>query len=134
MNQHPTTWAWAQDLKGLSKLVLLGLADYFGTKSKAAFPSFETLADKCDISRTSVYNAIKDLKLAVLIRVTQRREDDRQLSNLYTLLTKKKAVKQVDLSSKLSSDLSSRSCTRPVWMTRNEYPEALTPSPSLSGG
>ena len=128
MSHAASNWAWwdARGLKPNAKLVLLALADYADDRSQC-WPSYETLADKCDISRTSVYNAIKDLKLAVLIRVTQRREDDRQLSNLYTLLTKKKAVKQVDLSSKLSSDLSSKQgstvCTQTVNRTVNQNPK-----------
>ena len=68
-------------MKGLSKLVLLGLADYSGTKNKAAFPSFETLAKKCGISRSTIVRAIKDLVKAGLVT----KENRPNSSNLYHL-------------------------------------------------
>ena len=81
MNQHPASWAWEQNVKGLSKLVLLGLADYSGTKNKAAWPSFETLAKKCGISRSTIVRAIKDLVKAGLVT----KENRPNSSNLYHL-------------------------------------------------
>ena len=81
MNQHPASWAWEQNVKGLSKLVLLGLADYSGTKNKAAFPSNETLAKKCGISRSTVIRAIKDLVKAGLVTKEKRPNS----SNFYHL-------------------------------------------------
>ena len=140
MSHAASNWAWwdARGLKPNAKLVLLALADYADDRNQC-WPSYETLADKCDISRTSVYSAIKDLKSAALIRVTQRREDDKQLSNLYTLLTKKKAVKQADqssdqssdLSSDLSSDQSSDVCTQTVNRTVNR---TVNQNPKEKGG
>jgi len=84
LNQHPASWAWEQNVKGFSKFVLLGLADYCGTKNKAAFPSIETLAKKCGISRSTVIRAIKDLVKAGLVTKEKRPNS----SNLYHLNVK----------------------------------------------
>ena len=47
MNGHPTTLAWKQDVGGLTKLVLLALADHSGANWSVAYPSQQYLADKC---------------------------------------------------------------------------------------
>ena len=67
MNQHPATWAWAQDLKGHVKLILLALADHSGESWGAAFPSMESLAKKAGISRATVIRCIKELTKAKYI-------------------------------------------------------------------
>jgi len=61
LNQHPATWAWAQDLKGHVKLILLALADHSGGNWSVVFPSMETLAKKAGISRATVIRCIKEL-------------------------------------------------------------------------
>ena len=61
MNGHPTTLAWKQDVGGLTKLVLLALADHSGANWSVAYPSQQYLADKCGISRSSVVRALGEL-------------------------------------------------------------------------
>ena len=60
MNGHPTTLAWKQDVGGLTKLVLLALADHSGANWSVAYPSQQYLADKCGISRSSVVRALEE--------------------------------------------------------------------------
>lgn len=62
MNQHPAFWAWSvQDLKSNTKFVLLALADHAGSAWKAAWPSYDTLAEKTNLSRSTVIRCVKEL-------------------------------------------------------------------------
>ena len=116
MSHLASSWAWdsTAGLKANAKLVLLAMADYADDRNQC-WPAYETLADKCDISRTSVYDAIKALCDLKLIAITKRYDEGKRASNLYTLAVGTKAknlssngcTQHVDLSSKLSSDLSS---------------------------
>ena len=81
MNGHPSTWAWDEKAGGFSLLVLLALADYACMKNKPPFPSYETLATKCGISRSSVIRALSKLEKAKLVTKEKRFNK----SNLYHL-------------------------------------------------
>ena len=81
MNQHPTTWAYDQEVRGFTKFVLCTLADYAGMKNKPPFPSYETLAAKCGISRSSVIRALSELEKAKLVTKEKRFNK----SNIYHL-------------------------------------------------
>lgn len=81
MNGHPKTWAYEQDVRGLTKFVLCTLADYAGMKNKPPFPSYETLAAKCGISRSSVIRALSKLEEAKLVTKEKRFNK----SNIYHL-------------------------------------------------
>ena len=81
MNGHPTTWAYDQEVRGFSLLVLLALTDYAGMKNKPPFPSYETLAAKCGISRSTVIRALSKLEKAKLVTKEKRFNK----SNIYHL-------------------------------------------------
>lgn len=81
MNGHPTTLAWKQDVGGLTKLVLLALADHSGANWSVAYPSQQYLADKCGISRSSVVRALEELiDLGLVVK-----ENRPNSSNRYSL-------------------------------------------------
>ena len=66
------------------KLVLIALADYADDRHQC-WPAYDTLASKTSMGRTSVYSAIKKLAEMGAIKVTNRYEEGKQASNLYTL-------------------------------------------------
>ncbi|WP_444959802.1 helix-turn-helix domain-containing protein [Microbulbifer sp. VVAC002] len=71
----------------LRKLVLIKLADNANDKGEC-WPSYQNIADQCEVSRASVRNHIKALREAGLLRLENRKSthDPRQnTSNLYTL-------------------------------------------------
>lgn len=78
MNGHPTTLAWKQDVAGLTKLVLLALADHSGANWSVVYPSQQYLADKCGISRSSVVRALEELiHLGLVVKETRPNSSNR---------------------------------------------------------
>ncbi len=128
------------------KLVLIALADYADDRHQC-WPAYETLADKTSMGRTSVYNAIKKLAEVGAISITNRYEEGKKISNLYTLnlawgcqgdtagvseghhLSSHVRTKEADLSSDVrtkETDLSSHV------RTKGKTPEKQAPSSDLS--
>ena len=69
----------------LRKLVLIKLADNANDKGEC-WPSYQHIADQCEISRRSVINHIKDLVEAGFLRVVHRKGEHKpNASNLYII-------------------------------------------------
>lgn len=68
----------------LRKLVLLKLADNANDKGEC-WPSYQHIADQCEISRSSVKNHVRDLEEAGLLKRVFRRNGERNKSNLFIL-------------------------------------------------
>ena len=66
------------------KMVLLKLADNANDKGEC-FPSYETIARHCEISRQSAINHIKSLCKKGFVRKVTRKTDKGHTSNLYIL-------------------------------------------------
>ncbi len=67
------------------KLVYLYLCRC-ANNSAAAFPSYQTIADKCSMSRRKAVNVIDSLIAKKLLSKTIRRGDEKNQSNLYKVL------------------------------------------------
>jgi hypothetical protein len=83
---------WASKQKagnGTNKLVLLSLAN-FADDNNTCFPSFKTLVNITELSRSTIIRSLKDLEYRNHITISERfvdiNEGKRQTSNLYTLL------------------------------------------------
>ena len=86
MSFEATAWAWSQQIPGLTKLVLMGLANYADREHKTAYPNMRRLAADCGISIDTVKRAVKRLETKGLISHQQRYHADGGLtSNLYIL-------------------------------------------------
>ena len=73
------------DLGGAERLALLALADY-ANEFNHAWPSFETLACRCGVSRSAMLRTVARLvEGGYLSRERRAREGNRQTSNMYTL-------------------------------------------------
>lgn len=75
MSLNAIRWAWQQNANGLTKLVLLALANEADEHGTKCYPSIRYLAEKCGISPSSVQSAIKELeqgKLIVVMRPKRR--------------------------------------------------------------
>lgn len=69
----------------LRKLVLIKLADNASDQGEC-WPSFQHIADQCEISRRSVINHVRELEKAGFLHVIHRRKSDKEShSNLYQL-------------------------------------------------
>ena len=71
--------------KGSRRLVLLALADYADDKG-GCWPSFDTLAKKCNMSRRYVIDCMADLEKMGEIEKEERFEHGRHTSNYYHIL------------------------------------------------
>ena len=72
MSFNATAWAWRQThIKGMPKLVLLALADFYNDATGQCNPSLQTLADKIGVSKRSAWTNLETLK--DLDEVYQRR-------------------------------------------------------------
>lgn len=72
MDEHPTHWAWSQEISPMPKLVLLALADMAGAGSDQAWPSIEYLQEKTGMGRNTVMRAIQTLSNLKLVEVEKR--------------------------------------------------------------
>lgn len=86
MSNRASTWAWAQNsIKGMTKFVLIRLADHANTEGHA-YPGADNIAQACGISERTVSNAIKELTEKGLISWERRYgKDGNRTSNLYQL-------------------------------------------------
>ena len=85
MSHAATNWAIQQrGLKPAAKVVLWHLCDRYHPDN-GCFPSQETLATDCELSRSSLNDQLDALEQAGLIRREQRKDDEtrRQRSTLY---------------------------------------------------
>lgn len=73
-------WATKQELPAMQKIVLVMLADH-NSKEGLCFPSYETLAGECGMSKRSVMNQVEKLEAAEFLTV----ERNPNRSNRYTL-------------------------------------------------
>jgi hypothetical protein len=70
----------------LTKLVCLIIATYMGRDGGGAFPSFQTIADDCDMGRSTVIEHVKNAVKAQLLTVERRKDKKGEpTSNLYKL-------------------------------------------------
>jgi len=81
MSLKASAWAWDMPVNGLTKLVLLAIADYAGRDNDSAWPSMDTLATRCGISRMTAVRAIRELQDKKLLEVESRANR----TNLYRL-------------------------------------------------
>lgn len=82
--------AWKTSFPGkpLKKLVLLCLADYTNDHEGYAWPSYDTMVDRCGASRRGIINAVNELEAEGWLRREQRtRNDGQPTSNAYWINT-----------------------------------------------
>lgn len=72
MSLKASSWAWDQPVTGMHKLVLLAIADYAGRENNSAWPSLDTLAKRCGISRMTAVRAIRELEEKDLVKLERR--------------------------------------------------------------
>ena len=85
--------AWAIKQKtgsAIKKIVLLNIANTTNHQTKMCRPRIKLIAEECEISETSVKDAIKGLVEKGLLEVKPRFMDGSQLSNDYLLLMEEK--------------------------------------------
>ena len=83
--------AYAMSLKvgnPLRKLVLLKLADNANDKGEC-FPSYQHIADQCEISRRAVMGHIRELEKAGYLKIKRRKNGKENQSNVFYLTLKK---------------------------------------------
>tara|TARA_R100000951_G_scaffold113678_1_gene116184 strand:- start:3620 stop:4321 length:702 start_codon:yes stop_codon:yes gene_type:complete len=68
----------------LRKLVLIKLADNANDKGEC-WPSYQHIADQCEVARSTVRKHIKDLEHSGLLRIENRKGPKGNTSNLYHL-------------------------------------------------
>jgi hypothetical protein len=76
MSVEAMTWAWSQDLPGLSKSVLVALANYADINGEHCFPGQKKLALKTGWSERAVRGALLDLEQRGLIARHHRQRTD----------------------------------------------------------
>ena len=80
---------WAGEQKGfsgLSKFILIALADYHNSVDGGCYPSIATLARKCCLSETAVKTSINELcEIGLVSRVERKDNNGRSRSNQYVL-------------------------------------------------
>ena len=76
MSVRAMTWAWEQDLKAGTKLVLVALADH-ADGSGVCWPGHDLIAEKCGMSRATVVEHIRLLEEAGLVRSEKTRSGGR---------------------------------------------------------
>jgi hypothetical protein len=72
----------------LRKLVLLKLADNANDKGEC-FPSYQHIADQCEISRRAVMGHIRELEKAGYLKIKRRKNGKENQSNVFYLTLKK---------------------------------------------
>ena len=102
--------AYAMSLKvgnPLRKLVLLKLADNANDKGEC-FPSYQHIADQCEISRRAVMGHIQALEKAGYLKIKRRKNGKENQSNVFYLTLKKGGESAALGGSKLSAPPSER--------------------------
>lgn len=81
------TWAWGvTGITPAQKLVLITLADSHNERANVAWPSLNLIAERCNISKSTVRRHLSRLEELGLIRSeTRLRDDGGTTSNLYHL-------------------------------------------------
>jgi DNA-binding MarR family transcriptional regulator len=87
MSHYMTALAMKQrGVKPTAKIVLYWLADHYNEGSGACFPSLNTLADECEMDKSTVIRHLSTLEEAGLIKRSARtRENGSQTSTSYCL-------------------------------------------------
>ena len=87
MSHYMTALAMKQQgLKAASKIVLYWLADHYNQSSGECFPSLKTLAEECEMGRSTLIRHLNELEEAGLIKRSARvRENGSQTSTAYVL-------------------------------------------------
>lgn len=102
--------AYAMSLKvgnPLRKLVLLKLADNANDKGEC-FPSYQHIADQCEISRRAVMGHIQALEKAGYLKIKRRKNGKENQSNVFYLTLKKGGEPAALRGSELSAPPSER--------------------------
>ena len=102
--------AYAMSLKvgnPLRKLVLLKLADNANDKGEC-FPSYQHIADQCEISRRAVMGHIQALEKAGYLKIKRRKNGKENQSNVFYLTLKKGGESAAPVGSELSAPPSER--------------------------
>ena len=102
--------AYAMSLKvgnPLRKLVLLKLADNANDKGEC-FPSYQHIADQCEISRRAVMGHIQALEKAGYLKIKRRKNGKENQSNVFYLTLKKGGESDALGGSELSAPPSER--------------------------
>lgn len=102
--------AYAMSLKvgnPLRKLVLLKLADNANDKGEC-FPSYQHIADQCEISRRAVMGHIQALEKAGYLKIKRRKNGKENQSNVFYLTLKKGGESAALRGSELSAPPSER--------------------------
>lgn len=87
MSLKATNWAWDLDLKPAQKLVLMSLADWANGKDIACEASFNQLASRCRMSRSTVIRTVEKLEeLGLLERTYKTRKNGGKAKNDYRLM------------------------------------------------
>lgn len=90
MSHFYTGWAMKQTgLKPAAKIVLYWLADHYNEKTGLCFPSLKTLAEECEMNRSTVLRHLDALEeMGFIVRDRRHRENGSLTSNLYRLTLK----------------------------------------------
>ncbi len=91
----------------LRKLVLLKLADNANDKGEC-FPSYQHIADQCEISRRAVMGHIRELEKAGYLKIKRRKNGKENQSNVFYLTLKKGGEPAALWGSELSAPPSER--------------------------
>lgn len=91
-------WVWENsETSGSQRLVLLALADY-ADEDCICWPSQQTIAHKCRLSRDYVKDILADLEKQGCIRIINRKLTigNRNMSNIYKILTPRPVVREAE--------------------------------------
>ena len=92
MSFRAGTWAYEQNLKTVSKFILVTLAQA-ADENGYCFPSLKSLGKLCAISKPTVMKYIKELEEARLIEIERRTlENGSAISNRYHLMVPESAT------------------------------------------
>ena len=84
MSVEASAWAWRQHISSGAKMVLLALADH-ADRQGYCWPGADGLAEKCDLTRSTIWRHLQLLEAATLITRTRRSSHDGRKSNAYQL-------------------------------------------------
>lgn len=94
MSLKALQWAWMQDLKHSSKIILLALADYASDQGQC-FASTKHLAQKCGMARSSICSQLRVLQeKKLLTSIKQHSARGYRQANRYQLSLSPDSVRQ----------------------------------------
>lgn len=128
MSHAAVAWAWT--VRGLSpaqRVVLLRLADRAQASSGRTWPSVETLAGECELSPTTVREALADLAARAVIAVERSRG---RRSNSYLLLTSNPPIPDGLPGSPTHQSPTSNPPVGPIQPTNRARPTHQSPTPN----